>query len=280
MACLLISCGDEFTPTELENAWLIHKNGKVGMIPEGRIKFISKNPNGKSYGTLDISKELLTEPTIQYIGIIPWYYDDIVIESFGAKNKLFRCVKDGKNYYYTTHPSVCGDGNPVNKIEELGRLYCGYSCHHYSADFKFYTDQGVYTKSAGPHEDIYLGIWGYAFKENGKWGWISGRSDINKGQHTLILPAKYDGIIEVLDSAVPQKFGAHKSIAVVLARTGNVWQAFDTEGNQLPANQAYIESLFKIPAESQRTLDPTSMGLRQYQKRCGDRTNGLIVITR
>lgn len=282
--CLVMSSCTKFTPTGIAGTWYIHKNGKVGVVRDRDIKmYVNQGNSSYSYGRLTIDKELLKEPYLSSLsGLIPWHFDEITVEKFNnGKAALFRCTKDNKAYYYnTTLTKKFAGGNPVNKIESLGMLYLGSACKPNDNEYRFYTDKGIYTRNIGPYEDIYIGIYGYAFKQNGKWGWFYGRDDSNKGKYTQILKPEYDAVIEVHDGGLPQKFPSHSNLLVVLGRKGKTWYAYDSEGKPLKVNQDFVETLFNIPAEDERTINTIYMPFGVYRKRCGNRTTGIVVIDR
>ena len=278
----------KFKPSEKDPLWYVYHGDKVGLIAEGRIKFTYRSvkyidnvvaPDCPfSYGRFNpelFNKSLLKSPVDMHsLPWIPWIYDSIDFESFGDWN-LIRCRLGKDTYYYNNDLYAQAGRQPVTKIEALGNLYRGMNAFCKKAEYKFHTAQGVYSSIVGPFQDFWIGINGYAFKKDGKWGWMSGRSDENKAQYTELLPAQYDAVIEVIDLA--KKFGPSLKSYVILTRQGNHWQAFDYQGKPISTNQALVEDLLKTKPEPPQDLYPYGNYVRIKCRRCGDRTTGLIV---
>ena len=159
-------------------------------------------------------------------------YDSIRLVNF-HDYEMFFAYKDGKRYYYTGGFRPIADEQPVERVEYISS---GVSkCFKNQIEAKFHlADGSVYTTNKGPVEDIEVGFWGYALKDNGKWGYFYGRSDIknNDKRFTQTVPFAYDEIIEALD----MKYMNH----LVFARQGKVWHIYNKKGERLPTNMNMI----------------------------------------
>lgn len=157
-------------------------------------------------------------------------YDSIRLVNF-HDYEMFFAYKDGKRYYYTGGFRPIADEQPVERVEYVSS---GASkCFKNRIEAKFHlADGSVYTTNMGPVEDIEVGFWGYALKDNGKWGYIYGRSDIKDERFTQTVPFAYDEIIEALD----MKYMNH----LVFARQGKVWHIYNKKGERLPTNMNMI----------------------------------------
>ena len=169
-------------------------------------------------------------------------YDSIRLVNF-HDYEMFFAYKDGKRYYYTGGFRPIADEQPVERVEYISS---GVSkCFKNQIEAKFHlADGSVYTTNKGPVEDIEVGFWGYALKDNGKWGYFYGRSDIkNKDKRfTQTVPFAYDEIIEALD----MKYMNH----LVFARQGNVWHTYNKIGERIPTDMNMINKVLNEREQS------------------------------
>lgn len=243
-ALFFCSC-TTFIPTGSEyDLWFAVKkvDGKEqwGVVQDGHAKGISLN--GKKVGFIHLSsvEKELGWPYAGYgIGV---KYDSIKFVDFHSQ-KMFFAYKDCKNYYYSEGFRYYADEQPVERLEyvSVGRN----KCFNNKVDIKFYLEDGsVYTTNTGIVEDVEVGFWGYALKENGKWGYFYGRSDIktNDNRFTQTVPFAYDEIIESLD----MKYMKH----LVFARQGNVWHTYNKKGERIPTDMNMINHALKLQEDS------------------------------
>ncbi len=154
-------------------------------------------------------------------------YDKIDFKQIGKGSNMFIGHKDGQLFYYNENCEALAENHPVTKVEYVGS---GQGlCFGNYWEYKFYTPAGVYSTITGPYEDLNVGCFGYAIKENGKWGYVYGRHDIkNDPRYNQTVPSEYDEIIE----AIAGNFS--KNLA--FARKGNSWTAYDNKGNVTKVN--------------------------------------------
>lgn len=235
-----------FIPTGSEyNLWFAVKkvDGKEqwGVVQDGHVKGI--NINGKKVGFIhltSVEKELGWPYAGYGIGV---KYDSIKFVDFHSQ-KMFFAYKDGKNYYYSEGFKYYADEQPVERLEYVSPGIG--KCFKNRIEAKFYLEDGtVYTTNRGPVEDIEVGFWGFALKENGKWGYFYGRSDIktNDKRFTQTVPFAYDEIIEALD----MKYMDHW----VYARQGKVWHIYNKKGERIPTDMNLINIALKDREQSQ-----------------------------
>ena len=245
MVSLLLGSCTTFIPTGSEyNLWFAIKkiDGKEhwGVVQDSHAKGV--NLNGKRVGFIHLSRSE-KEQGWPYEGKgIGIKYDSIKFVDFHS-HKMFFAYKDGKNYYYSEGFTYYADEQPVEILEyvSIGRN----KCFNNKIDIKFYLEDGtVYTTNIGPVEDIEVGFWGYALKENGKWGYFYGRADIktNDERYKQTVPFAYDEIIESID----MKYMKH----LVFARQGNAWHIYNKKGEKLPTDINMINHALKLQEDS------------------------------
>ncbi len=152
-------------------------------------------------------------------------YDKIEYKAIGPLN-MYVAYKGSEVYYFDeVSLSPKANGNPVWNVEFVKDF--ASSCFGNRHIYKFYTKDGVYSCGLGPCQDIFVGYYGYAIKDNGKWGFYYGRYDLSPGRddkYYQIAPCIYDELIEVDDEA----WGF-----VLLLRKGAKWKAIDKSGKEL-----------------------------------------------
>ncbi|MBE6444490.1 MAG: hypothetical protein E7019_00320 [Alphaproteobacteria bacterium] len=181
-------------------------------------------------------------------GVIPCIYDSISLKMICEKEYMFVCQKDGQTYYYSQKGAIHAGGNPVTKIEYMGDS-SRYYCFGHTHDFKFYTEKGIYTKSAGPHEDICISYYGYAIKENGKWGFVRDYEFWNIGDdepYKQVLPCEFDELADVLDLT-------QYNTVITLARKGTTWECYDGKGQKIPIKKEWLNTV--IRTKKQKNLN-------------------------
>ena len=186
----------------------------------------------RGYGYITIDEDEIGYPFAQ-TGI-KCKYDQIEFKKV-AESMMFIGHKGSELYYYDENADWFADEKPVYKMENLGKS--SSRSLGYTWEYKFYTPEGVYIHNTGPYEDIFVGLWGYAIKQNGGWGYVYGRHDIKtEGQDRFkqTVPCLYDEIIEAIDTKQ-----LHNK---VFARKGNTWVVYDNEGNKTSAPASTIQA--------------------------------------
>lgn len=193
-------------------------------------------PIGKySYGKLKIPESYLC---------VPCKYDDIEYTKVG-ETMMFVCHKDKQMFLYDAGGSPYAGGQPITKIDFLGRGRG--SCFGTKWEYKFYTPVGVYNTVTGPYEDLSVGYFGYAIKENGKWGYMYGRHDVKATpRYRQTVPCQYDEIIEAISGDFPY------NLAIV--RQGNNWVVYDNQGRIKKVNPALIRHVKRV--KDKNTTEP------------------------
>ncbi len=207
-------------------------------------------PLGKySYGYIRIPENEIGYPF--YSTGIKCKYDEIRLEKV-LWEKMFICKKDGKTYYYHENTDWYADEKPVSKIEDYGP---GKSkCFLNFREYKMYTESGIYTASLGPVEDVKVGFWGYSIQKNGKWGFVHGRQDVPHSKTEKfkeIVPCIYDEIVEAIDSQGVK--------AIIFARNGDVWYAFNENGQSIPVNKSRLSIARKYRVEEAKPIQTLSI---------------------
>ena len=192
-------------------------------------------PIGKySYGKLKIPESYLC---------VPCKYDDIEYTKVG-ETMMFVCHKDKQMFLYDAGGSPYAGGQPITKIDFLGRGRG--SCFGTKWEYKFHTPAGVYNTVTGPYEDLSVGFCGYAIKKNGKWGYMYGRYDSeDEPQYRQIVPCQYDEIIEA---------DAYLGFSMAVVRQGNNWIAYDDKGQPKKVSTEFVRYLKKI--KDKNTSEP------------------------
>lgn len=169
---------------------------------------------------------------------IPCLYDSISFEKICGKEYMFVCKKDGQTYYHLSTGKMLAGGNPVTKVEYMNDS-SEHTCLGYTHDFKFHTNKGIYTKSLGPHEDVCIDHYGYAIKENGKWGFVRDYDFWNTGdreRYKQVLPCEFDEFADVLDLT---KY----CTVIILARRDKNWECYDGVGNKIPLKKDWLDTV-------------------------------------
>ncbi|MBE6448847.1 MAG: hypothetical protein E7018_06105 [Alphaproteobacteria bacterium] len=204
---------------------------------------ISKKEKGKQYWGAIKSKYVTPFGNRAYLrvddselesccGGICCEYDRVEYKDIGPE-KMYVAYKGSDAYYFDKNFFPIARHEPVIKAQfvKKGKNLCfgnGY-------EYKFYTQKGVYTRSVGPYEDVFVGFYGYGIKENGKWGFFQGRHDVTYGRKEKFVqnvPCLYDELIETVRSD-----GYH----LVLARSGNKWKAIDKDGKEVALSSSFLK---------------------------------------
>lgn len=235
VAAFAVTC-DKFMETGSEyGRWFVIKkvDGKKQwgvVLKRDAVKVLSL---GKySYGYITIDEDEIGYPFAQ-TGI-KCKYDRIEFKDLG-EIMVFIGHKGDDLYYYDENADWLAEEKPVYKVENLGKGSA--RSLGYNWEYKFYTRDGVYLYNIGPYEDIFVGLWGYAIKQNGGWGYVYGRYDIKtkgKDRFKQTVPCLYDEIIEAIDTKQ-----LHNK---VFARKGNTWVAYDNEGNKTSVPASTIQA--------------------------------------
>ena len=256
------------------NEWIfVEQNGQWGMIRRQFVTVIL--PLGKNcYGWIDEGRTFSQ-------GIEP-QFDEMSFEPnvAGGKIDMFVGYKDGKKHYFDGWGQPFAEGKAVSAVKALGTYFNDQGANE-GYLYRFTTDAGIYIQDGyhahrvrGPHEDMYLCFNGYAFKENGRWGYMYGANPI--------VPAAYDDIIEVWDMS--HRYIGYQHIAnveyVVLARkAGGPWLGFDKTGKKINVSASAINRYLKVAPIDPQRFDPLANhggGWKCY--RYGDIHQGGIIL--
>lgn len=179
--------------------------------------------------------------------VIPCIYDSIYSVSGNLRlDDVFIAVKSGKRYAVKSTGEKLFNGNSFTDLNPVSQtdIYDSPYCRNQPL-FKAVTEKGNWYISQdagktffwGPHENFFVGVNGYSYKQNGKWGIM--KADIKNKElmglgtyETIYVPIsepQYDAVIEI----------SGRNDNFWLVKKGSKWSAVNQNGTakKYPASQ-------------------------------------------
>ena len=225
----------------------------------------------------DGSWNLTIEPIYEEISTKITYYEENKktgkFEAVTTDHPAYKILigrLNGKEYYFDDDGYPFCLRMPVKKMYYLGKLYNQHSCMGPGFFMKMVTEDNqvfIYRLDGkawqfqfypGPHKDIKLGVWGYAFLEESGWGYKYKFE--GSGRAVEFFAAEYDEIIEIHDSGC--RVFSHD--VIILARKGSVWYGIDRHKNPVKVPTKTIKMLKKY-----QEVDAKNLGFNSHGKRAG-----------
>ena len=205
--------------------------------------------DGQSFAFDDTGSPLLDNQSFTSFGVVA--NDDTLNSAYAERNKLIKFA--------------CSDGN---RFVTFDQYYAEPNGMQVSI-----TGHPEY-RTFGPFENFFAGSKGYAFSQNGKWGFyalkVGDKMIPGKGTYEVsyikVRDAQYDAIIEIATKG---------SSSFWLVKTGQKWSALDEDGDAKRVSQAQINGYLKSKKTNWSEFNDVWLKGRQ---RVGSETVGCVLI--
>ena len=246
----------------------------------------------KTWGLVENHQENMPELEIERI---PCLFDSIY-EIHNILKEAYVCEKDGIKYAYDRYGNLLWDDGQFTQVSLVGEndslssatfgnqdlaKFCvdrGYMfVFYYGSDYNNNIHGGgeqipIYY-ALGPYENLYAGVNGYAYQQNGKWGIMKATpgKQYGGGEYLInfmhLADPIYEGVIEVVN---------HRSLGPFwLVKINGQWLAIDLEGKTLKVSQNYIRSLLSTKISPRQDFHK-----RSTTRRIGNNTVGCVNLQR